>query len=70
MPSFRQVLVAAVVGMVTVTSAAPAQPKISARTLKAYDILTRRQNPATGLPDGLGDVDILQLYVYGNCQRF
>jgi hypothetical protein len=70
MPSFRQILVAAVVGMITVTSAAPALPKLSARTMKAYELLTKRQNPATGLPDGLGDVDVLQLYVYNNHQRF
>lgn len=60
MPSFRQILGAVVVGMVTVTSAAPALPKLNPRVLKAYDILSRRQDPATGLPDGLGDIDILQ----------
>lgn len=63
MPSLRQVLGAVVVGMVAVTTALPAQPKLSERTLKKYDAVQRRQNPATGLPDGLTDVDVLQLYV-------
>lgn len=63
MPSLRQVLGAVVVGMVAVTTALPAQPKLSERTLKKYEAVQRRQNPATGLPDGLTDVDVLQLYV-------
>jgi hypothetical protein len=62
MPSIRKILGAVAVGLAAVTSALPAQPRISTRALRAMD-LVRRQNPATGLPDGLGDVDILQLYV-------
>ena len=48
--------------MVTVTSALPAMPKLSPRLLKMFN-LAERQNPATGLPDGITDTDILQLYV-------
>lgn len=60
MPSIRNIVGVVAVGLVTVVSALPAQPRLNPRALKAYDVM-RRQNPATGLPDGLGDVDILQL---------
>lgn len=56
MPSIRQVLGAVAVGLVSV-SAMPAGPRLSANLHKFYS----RQNPATGLPDGLGDIDILEL---------
>lgn len=59
MPSIKKILGVVAAGLATVASALPAQPKLSFRAMKAYD-LARRQNPATGLPDGLGDVDILQ----------
>lgn len=68
MPSVRQVLGAVAVGMVAVASALPAQPKLSAHARRAYQYgvearkyLQERQNPATGLPDGLTDIDILTL---------
>ncbi|CAG8979982.1 hypothetical protein HYALB_00005155 [Hymenoscyphus albidus] len=60
MPSLRQVLGAMAVGMVALTNALPAQPRLSERTLKKYEAIQRRQNPATGLPDNLTDVDVLQ----------
>jgi len=60
MPSIRQILGAVAVGMVGVTTALPALPKISGRMANMFN-LAARQNPATGLPDGLTDVDILQL---------
>ncbi|RDL32044.1 Ferritin-like protein [Venustampulla echinocandica] len=60
MPSLRQILGAVAVGFATVTSAAPAFPKLDPRTISAYNAISARQNPATGLPDGLTDVDILQ----------
>lgn len=71
MPSIRQVLGAMAVGMVAVATALPAQPKISPMMRRAWDagvaarknLLESRQNPTTGLPDGLTDVDILELYV-------
>ena len=56
MPSFTQVLGAVVVGLASV-SALPAMPIPDGIAHKFYT----RQNPATGLPDGLGDVDILEL---------
>jgi hypothetical protein len=53
--------------LVTV-SALPAQPKLSPQARRAYEYgqearryLQARQNPATGLPDGLTDIDILEL---------
>jgi hypothetical protein len=54
MPSFKQIF-GAVVGLATVVMGAPMEKRAA--------ILFGRQNPATGLPDGLGDVDVLQLYV-------
>jgi hypothetical protein len=67
MPSIRQILGAVAVGLVTV-SALPAQPKLSPQARRAYEYgqearryLQARQNPATGLPDGLTDIDILEL---------
>lgn len=63
MPGLRQIFGAVAVGLVTIASAAPAFPKLDTRTVSAFNALTARQNPATGLPDGLTDVDILQLYV-------
>jgi hypothetical protein len=62
MPSIRQALQAMVVGFATVASALPGQPKLSSRAIRAYD-LAARQATSTGLPAGLTDVDILQLYV-------
>jgi len=68
MPSIRQVLGAMAVGLVAVTSALPPQPKLSPQAKRAYEFgvlarkeMERRQNPTTGLPDGLTDVDILEL---------
>lgn len=74
MPSFRQVVVGAVVLGMGLVNALPALPKMSPQMKRAYDFgvlaraeMDRRQNPATGLPDGLTDVDILELYVYLSC---
>jgi hypothetical protein len=62
MPGIRQIFgVVAVVFAIT-GSALPAQPKLSSRALRAYDI-SARQLASTGLPAGLTDIDILQLYV-------
>ena len=68
MPSIRNILGAVAVGMVTVSTALPAQPKLSPMARRAYEYgvqarkaLQERQNPATGLPDGLTDIDILEL---------
>jgi len=63
MPSIKQIIGAVALGFVSVTSALPAQPKLSERSLTNFALATR-QNPATGLPDGLTDVDVLQLYVF------
>jgi hypothetical protein len=70
MPSFRQIVGAVAVGLVGVATALPAQPKLSPQMRRAYDFgvlarkeMERRQDPATGLPDGLTDIDILELYV-------
>lgn len=63
MPSVRQLLGALVVGLATVVTALPALPRLSLRARSLID-LHARQNPQTGLPDGLGDIDILELYVY------
>lgn len=67
MPSFRQVVVGAVVLGMGLVNALPALPKMSPQMKRAYDFgvlaraeMDRRQNPATGLPDGLTDVDILE----------
>ncbi|KAH8597023.1 ferritin-like domain-containing protein [Bisporella sp. PMI_857] len=60
MPSFKQMVGLVAVGLATVGSAFPAIPKFSSRTMNAYSNLVSRQNPATGLPDGLTDVDVLQ----------
>lgn len=62
MPSIRQISGVVVIGLATLASALPAQPKLNERAMKLYDV-HRRQNPATGLPDGLTDIDVLQLYV-------
>lgn len=62
MPSFKRVLEVMVVGFAAVTSGLPGQPKLSSRAVKAYN-LAARQSTSTGLPSGLTDVDILQLYV-------
>ena len=59
MPSVKQVLGAVVFGFAAVGSALPAVPKFSQQLSK----FMTRQNPATGLPDGLTDVDVLELYV-------
>ncbi len=68
MPSMRQVIGAVAIGMVAVASALP---KLTPAERRAYNygvearrsLLSTRQNPATGLPDGLTDIDILELYV-------
>lgn len=59
MPSLKQVFGAAA-GLATLASALPAQPRLSSRALKAYDI-SARQLASTGLPPNLTDIDILQL---------
>ncbi|KAL3427929.1 twin-arginine translocation pathway signal [Phlyctema vagabunda] len=58
MPSIRQIT-GVVMGLAVVASTLPAQPKLNARAVRLYDV-HRRQNPATGLPDGLTDIDVLQ----------
>ena len=71
MPSIRSVLGAVVVGLLATVTALPAAQKLSPYERRAYEfgqlarkhMLAERQNPATGLPDGLTDVDILELYV-------
>jgi hypothetical protein len=69
MPSIRQI-VGAAIGLLTVASALPAQPKMNQRARRAYEygllarnniMATRQINAATGLPDGLTDIDILEL---------
>ncbi|KAJ5043086.1 uncharacterized protein L3040_004472 [Drepanopeziza brunnea f. sp. 'multigermtubi'] len=70
MPSMKSILCAVAVGCVASTMALPAAPKYTytAYEKRAYEygqqarklMLERRQNPATGLPDGLTDVDILE----------
>lgn len=71
MPSFKSMISVVVLGLGLV-SAAPGMPKMSPQMRRAYDFgvkarenmeLSRRQNPTTGLPDALTDVDILELYV-------
>jgi hypothetical protein len=73
MPSFKQVVSVVVLGLGLV-NAYPALPKMSPQMRRAYDFgvaaraeLDRRQDPATGLPDGLTDIDILELYVLISC---
>jgi hypothetical protein len=70
MPSFRQVAVSAAVLGMGLVNALPSLPKMSPQMKRAYDFgvaaranmeLEARQNPTTGLPDGLTDVDILEL---------
>lgn len=76
MPSIRQVLGAVVVGLLATVTALPAAQKLSPYERRAYEfgqlarkhMLEERQNPATGLPDGLTDVDILELYVASSAQ--
>jgi hypothetical protein len=69
MPSIRQIL-GATIGLLTVATALPAQPKLNQRARRAYEygllarnnmLATRAVNAATGLPDGLTDIDILEL---------
>lgn len=64
MPSLRTIG-AVVASLLSLTAALPAQPKLSPEVRALYDrsveFLTKRQNPATGLPDGIGDIDVLQL---------
>jgi len=63
MPSIKQIFGAVAVGLATVATALPAMPKLNERALKMYTShLMARQDPATGLPDGLGDIDILQQF--------
>ena len=64
MPGVRHICGLMAVGLAAVGSALPAQPRLSPRGLKIYG-LAERQATATGLPTGLTDVDILQLYVEG-----
>jgi hypothetical protein len=70
MPSFRQLAIGAVVLGMGLVHALPGLPKMSPQMKRAYDFgvlarkeMERRQNPTTGLPDGLTDIDILELYV-------
>jgi hypothetical protein len=66
MPSIKQIFGA--VAMLTIgANALPAQPRLSTRALKAYDI-SARQLASTGLPPDLTDIDILQLYVSLPCK--
>ena len=64
MLSIRQICGVVAVGLAAFGSALPAQPRLSPRAMKMYS-LVERQATATGLPAGLTDVDILQLYVEG-----
>jgi hypothetical protein len=61
MPNIKQIF-----GLVAIlaigANALPAQPRLSTRALKAYDI-SARQLASTGLPADLTDIEILQLYV-------
>jgi len=59
MPSFKQI-VGAVVGFAALATALPVMPT---KLISRGGITSRAANPATGLPDGLTDVDVLQLYV-------
>ncbi|KAK0099552.1 hypothetical protein ONS96_008055 [Cadophora gregata f. sp. sojae] len=68
MPSIRSVMGAVVVGLLATVTALPAAQKMSPYERRAYEfgqlarkhMLEERQNPTTGLPDGLTDVDILE----------
>ncbi|KAH7393672.1 ferritin-like domain-containing protein [Cadophora sp. MPI-SDFR-AT-0126] len=68
MPSIRSVMGAVVVGLLATVTALPAAQKLSPYERRAYEfgqlarkhMLEERQNPATGLPDGLTDIDILE----------
>jgi len=62
MPSLTK-LVGLAVGLASLSSALPSLPRLSTRAVSSYD-LRARQLAATGLPAGLTDVDILQLYVH------
>ncbi|TAQ85270.1 hypothetical protein B7494_g6402 [Chlorociboria aeruginascens] len=62
MPSIKKLLGVVAVGLVAVVSALPAQPRLDDRARNLHDISARQVDPATGLPDGLTDIDILQLY--------
>jgi len=59
MPSIRQIVVVVAVGLATIASALPAQPKLSSRARSVYD-LSARQAAAASATAGLTDVDILQ----------
>lgn len=64
MPSIRQILGAVAVGLVASAVALPTkEAAFEIGRLARKQMLQGRQNPATGLPDGLTDVDILELYV-------
>ncbi|CZT12701.1 related to stress response protein rds1p [Rhynchosporium graminicola] len=68
MPSIRNILSAVVVGLVTSVTALPAAQKLSVYEARAFEfgqlarkhMLEERQNPTTGLPDGLTDIDVLE----------
>ncbi|CAD6498691.1 BgTH12-04352 [Blumeria graminis f. sp. triticale] len=68
MQKFMQIASLTAVALVGITSAIPALPQLSPQALRAYEagqqvrrsLLESRQNPQTGLPDGLTDVDILE----------
>ncbi|RKF83089.1 Protein rds1 [Golovinomyces cichoracearum] len=68
MPNTRQVLVVLAVSWISLVSTLPALPKLSPQARRAYEAgneirrfnLDRRQNPATGLPNALTDLDILE----------
>jgi len=61
MPSFKSLVEVMVVGLVAVTTALPALPKISERSRARYE-MARRQASTAAASGGLSDVDILQLY--------
>jgi hypothetical protein len=59
MPSLKSIFGAAVLGLAAFVAAIPAQPRLSSRAVKAYN-LARRQNAAAAAA-GINDIDILQL---------
>lgn len=62
MPSFKSVVEVMVIGLVAVTTALPAFPKISERSRARLE-MAKRQTAAVAASSALSDVDILQLYV-------
>ncbi|KAI1007194.1 hypothetical protein K3495_g1025 [Podosphaera aphanis] len=68
MTSFRQIVSCVTIVIIGVASALPALPKLSPQAVRAYEygqqsrraLLASRQNPQTGLPDGITDIDVLE----------